>query len=172
MQELGPDFLNNYLVNEKYINADTKISFTHLKCGVQFKISPQDLLHRFHKEYCPICYYKKSKGEVLIQKYLLKNNINHIKEYTFKDLPRRRFDFYLPDKNVCIEFDGKQHFENNSFFNDVNLHKRDIEKNIYCINNNITLYRIPYTEINNIDLILSQIFEEESSETIEKYKIY
>ena len=52
------------------------------------------------------------------------------------------------------------------------MQKRDNEKNIFCVKNNITLYRIPYTDIENIDFILNKIFEEESSETIEKYKIY
>lgn len=34
------------------------------------------------------------------------------------------------------------------------------------------LYRISYNDIDNIYTILQQIFEEKSSETIEKYKIY
>ena len=25
------------------------------------------------------------------------------------DLPKRRYDFYLPDLNIAIEFDGPQH---------------------------------------------------------------
>ena len=172
LKELGEDFLERYSVNEKYINADTKISFTHLECGTEFKIEPEKLLHRYHKEYCPICYYKKSKGEVIINAYLVKNKIKYIKEYSFKELPNRRFDFYLPEYNVCIEYDGKQHFEKNSFFKDENLQDRDNEKNAFCIKNNITLFRIPYSEINNINFILDKIFEEECSETIEKYKIY
>ena len=38
------------------------------------------------------------------------------KEYSFTNLPNRKFDFFLPDLNICIEFDGKQHFESIDFF--------------------------------------------------------
>jgi len=47
---------------------------------------------------------------------LIKNNINFISQYKFKDciFPDTKypaiFDFYLPDKNICIEYDGEQHF--------------------------------------------------------------
>lgn len=172
LQELGKDFLDNYTVNEKYVNIDTKISFTHIQCGQTFSITPENLLHKYHKQYCPICYYKKSKGEVIIHQYLIKNNFVFNKEYSFSDLKNRRFDFYLPNENICIEFDGKQHFETNSFFHDENLKERDLEKNLYCINNDINLFRIPYTDIDNINFILDKILKEKSSETIEKYKIY
>lgn len=86
---------------------DTKISFTHKDCGISFKLSPWDILHKYHKEYCPLCYYKKSKGEIRISNFLFKNNINFYREYTFQDLPKYRYDFYLPENNVCIEYDGK-----------------------------------------------------------------
>lgn len=91
-------------------------------------------------------------------------------------MPKLRFDFYLPTYNTCIEFDGKQHFEAINFFGgEENLkltQLRDSQKNQYCIQNNIDLYRISYNDIDNIYTILQQIFEEKSSETIEKYKIY
>lgn len=45
----------------------------------------------------------------------------------------------------------------------------DLEKNQYCINNNIQLFRIPYWEEQNISQILTQILLEKSSTTIEKF---
>ena len=92
---------------DEYINADTPILMTHLDCNTNFSISPDKFLHRYHKEYCPLCYYKKSKGEILILQYLKSHSINYLKEYSFKDLNNLRFDFYLPDYKTCIEFDGK-----------------------------------------------------------------
>lgn len=176
MQELGENTLNHYEILEEYINIDTPIKFKHLDCNTVFYLSPDKFLHRYKKEYCPICYYKKSKGEILIMNFLKNHNIRYQKEFNFKDLPRLRFDFYLPDFNTCIEFDGKQHFEAIDFFGGeeqwVETQQRDGYKNHYCIEHNIPLYRIPYYDIDNIDYILFQIFEEKSSETIEKYKIY
>lgn len=49
--------------------------------------------------------------------------------------------------------------------------KRDREKNKYCINNNIQLFRIPYTDFSHINQILNEIFKEKSSTTIEKYLV-
>ena len=172
LEELGEETLKEYTVNEDYINSDTKISFTHIPCQTTFSLTPYAFLHKYHKQYCPVCYYKKSKGEIILDKVLTKYSIQHYREYTFQDFPRRRFDFYLPSLNVCIEFDGKQHFQTNTFFSDPDLPKRDLEKNNYCIAKNIDLYRIPYTDIDNIDKIIFDIFKEKSSETIEKYKIY
>lgn len=54
-----------------------------------------------------------SKGERLIAEYLIENNIDFIREYWFKDLKDirpLRYDFYLPKKNILIEFDGEQRF--------------------------------------------------------------
>lgn len=103
-----------------------------------------------------------SKGEDLIG-YLLKNmGVSFIKEKTFKDCinPETnyllRFDFYLPDYNCCIEYDGEQHFYYkgsgwNNKENFIELTKRDAIKNEYCKNHNIKLIRIPYTDFDKID---------------------
>ena len=74
------------------------------------------------------------------------------------------FDFYIPQYNLCIEFDGKQHFiptdfksnsteeEKLKYFELVQM--RDNIKTDYCKNNNINLLRIKYTE--NIEEKLSE----------------
>jgi hypothetical protein len=74
-----------------------------------------------------------------------------------KPLP---FDFYLPDYNMIIEFDGEQHYKQ-SHFTHSNLsytQAHDIIKNDYCKNKNIKLIRIPYWELNNIETILNNEF--------------
>lgn len=113
---------------------------------------------------CPKC--NTSNGEKEIGIWLDNNKINYIQEYKFDNCksPKNRklkFDFYLPDKNLCIEFDGKQHFFPNKFFKNYSFEltqKYDIIKNEYCINNNIHLLRINYTQKNEISEILQQIF--------------
>lgn len=55
-----------------------------------------------------------SKGEAKIRQLLNDNQITYATEYRFKDLPNRRFDFAIFNKNnelvELIEYDGKQHF--------------------------------------------------------------
>lgn len=60
---------------------------------------------------CPIC--QSSNGERRVFKYLKDNNITFIPECAFddcKDIKALPFDFYLPDYNICVEYDGEQHF--------------------------------------------------------------
>jgi len=73
-----------------------------------------------------------------------------------------RYDFFLPEYNTCIEYDGIQHYESIEYFGgDDKLNKTKINDNIktnYCIDNNITLIRIPYTKFSSISEILTEIF--------------
>ncbi len=143
-----------------YINSITKIE---IMCDTHgsFLQTPHDHLDGHG---CPTC--KSSRGENKISKYLDENQISYIREYKFADCKNTKslpFDFYLPKLNICIEFDGKQHFEIGSFGskNDINiienfikLKKNDSIKDNYCTLNKIKLLRISYLEIYNIDLIL------------------
>jgi hypothetical protein len=100
---------------------------------------------------CPIC--KSSKGEIEIQKFLTTNDIKFIKEHKFDgcfDVKKLPFDFYLPELNICIEYDGIQHFNPNHFFGGFSYHtklkRHDEIKTLYCINNKINIIRIRYNE--------------------------
>lgn len=45
---------------------------------------------------------------------IIYNNIEYIKQKTFEnciDKRKLKFDFYLIKLNICIEFDGIQHYE-------------------------------------------------------------
>lgn len=176
LQNLGEECLLEYEVLEQYQNSDTKLRFRHKICGVEFEISPYKFIYRHNKKYCPICYYNKSHGEVIIDTYLNKTNIDYHRQFTFPDLPKRFFDFYIPSLNLAIEFDGQQHYEFIPFFHRTqeNFEERkriDKEKNQYCLDKKIKLLRIPYAEIDNLNNILKEIFEEKSSTTIEKFLV-
>jgi len=110
---------------------------------------------------CPIC--NESYGERNIRNFLKQNNIEYIRQKTFDDckyIKKLSFDFYLSKYNVCIEFDGQQHFciikhfggEKALMENKI----RDNIKNEYCKNNEIKLIRVKYNE--NIEEKLSEIF--------------
>lgn len=106
----------------------------------------------------------KSQGELKIMNVLSKMNVNYITEKMFNgccDESKLRFDFYLPMKNICIEFDGKHHFKEVDFYkmktDFKDIQKKDRIKNEYCKKHNIKLYRIPYTKLNHIEEILQDI---------------
>lgn len=99
-----------------------------------------------------------SIGENNIQQILLENNIEFIREYKFSDLSLLRYDFYLPNYNRLIEFDGRQHSDPSSLWDDKesfeNRKHRDQLKNDYAKSHNIDLVRIPYTKRDSITLEL------------------
>lgn len=109
---------------------------------------------------CPDC--RESKGELLIKKYLDNNTIFYYSQHRFNDcrniLPLP-FDFYLPDYNLCIEFDGLQHYIPIELFGGEETFRKlqvnDNIKNQYCTNRNIKLLRIHYSKLSNIENILS-----------------
>lgn len=114
---------------------------------------------------------KISKGEYLISQHLIKKGILFSTEKTFEDLvnPKTnqflRYDFHIPKFNICIEFDGIQHFQYTPDFHTKDPFKgailledqkyRDHIKDMYCLTNEIKLIRIPYKDINRIDSILN-----------------
>ena len=89
------------------------------------------------------------------------NNIDYIKEKTFINCKNKKylpFDFYLPEQNLLIEYDGLQHFKSINYWGgDAGFNLRqnnDNIKNNFAKNNNIGLLRIKYNKINNINQIL------------------
>lgn len=144
-----------------YIDQYTKIKYVCKICGHEGESLPNNLLRGGG---CPEC--KMSNGEKKILKYLQDNTIKFKPQYTFTDcrniLPLP-FDFYLPEFNICIEYDGEQHFRPVDFFGgEEGLEERqrnDIIKTQYCQNNNIRLCRIRYDQDvkQKLDEYLSEI---------------
>lgn len=112
---------------------------------------------------CPFC--RISKGEDEIEKFLIKNNIEYIREYKFdncinpktdKKLP---FDFYIPFLNTIIEFQGEQHYkEFKNHFKAAGglkgIQERDEIKRKFGLLNNFNYIEISYKEFNQIETIL------------------
>lgn len=105
----------------------------------------------------------KSSGEIYVENLFIENNVNYISQCTFdncKDIQVLPFDFYLPEYNTVIEYNGKQHYEPIDFFGGKKAfeytQKHDKMKINYCIENNINVIILPYTlsedEIKNIIL--------------------
>jgi very-short-patch-repair endonuclease len=140
-----------------YINNKNKVEIVCPEHG-PFLQTPND-----HKNGsgCPKC--NSSKGEKHIRNYLLENSFSILEQYSFKELPNLRFDFYLEDYNLAIEYDGIQHFEVIEHFGGekalASCKERDLLKNQYCKDNNIYLLRIPYWEYDNIEKLIQKEIE-------------
>lgn len=117
---------------------------------------------------CPFC--NESKGEEKIRLYLCDKKIRFDKERKFdwliNPLTKRnlRLDFYLPDYNIAIEYQGEQHFKpidfgggykKSTFYKTLYLDK--LKYNL-CKTHNIPLLYINYFDVNftnKIDTYLS-----------------
>lgn len=146
--------------NVIYINNETKVEITCPTHGT-FWQTPSS--HSKQQAGCPSC--SSSKGEKFILSNLIDNNINYIVQYTHPECinkQRLRFDFYLPDYDVYIEFDGIQHFEEIKFFgshkNLIEVQKRDKIKDEFCSQNGRRLFRIRYDS--DWDLEMYKILKE------------
>jgi len=144
--------LKDYIFLEFVDNYKNNKSKFKLKCKNNhvWETNYSNFINHPDDRGCPYC--MESKGENIINKYLKSYNINYIRQHKFEDCKYKRklpFDFYLPDYNCCIEFDGIQHYEPVKRFGVDNLlliQKKDKIKNEYCFNNNIRLIRIKYNE--------------------------
>ena len=132
-----------------YINNKIKVKIICNKHGI-FEQYPK---HHLNGCGCPMC--NMSKGEVEIRNYLYNNDIKYESQKTFVGCSYKsllRFDFYLPEHNMCIEYNGVQHYEPVEYFggldNFIICQERDNIKKEYCSQVNIKLLIIKYN--NNI----------------------
>lgn len=129
-------------------------------CGNETIVDSNSLVSGHTKS----CGCLNSYYNMYIDILLDKMQIEHTSEYSVViDGKRFRFDFYLPEYNLMIEYDGEQHYMPVSFgekdLNKVNnkfelIQEYDQLKNNYCEQNNINLLRIPYWEKQNIENII------------------
>lgn len=163
-KKLFNDLYDYRYIKEDYIDNDTVVRIICNSCGKTFKIRP-----RLHISGCGCTYCNMSKGEVKIMIYLENNDIKFERQFKFNDCKYKHhllFDFYIPIYNLCIEFDGEQHFRKTKWGKNITneeaekqlkLNKiRDSIKTKYCKNNNINLLRIKYDE--NIEEKLNEYF--------------
>lgn len=144
-----------------YINDSTKVKCKCCKCNQEWNATPNNLLRGSG---CPSC--NISKGENKISTYLTDRKISFIQQYCFNDCADKRklpFDFYLPQNNTAVEYDGQLHYMSIDYFGgDEQLKNRkrlDNIKTSYCQANGIKLIRIPYWEFDNIESILEKELE-------------
>jgi very-short-patch-repair endonuclease/Zn ribbon nucleic-acid-binding protein len=166
---------NDYKFLDEYINDKTKIRVKHLKCDHIYEVRPGDFIRGRR---CPKCKNKESRATMFIENFLINNKIPYNKEAQFngvKSLKNHqlfRFDFYIEDLNLIIEYDGIQHFINTFGYDNTSYKENDIIKNEWCKKKKVALLRIDYKNEKNLFEILNNIIMEKSSETIERFKLY
>lgn len=131
----------------EYKNNYTYVTIICDKHG-EFKQTPSNHLRG---KGCSIC--GNSHSETIISQYLNKHGIDYSHQHKFDDckhLRRLPFDFYLPEYNTCIEFNGKQHYHIVEFFGGTKgfkqQQKRDKIKKEFCKEMGIDLIVIRYDE--------------------------
>ena len=134
----------------KRMKNGTRIWLCQCECGKLCEVSTSHLTSGHNIS----CGCIDSKCELMIKEILQEFNVSYNEQKVFSDClsyknSPLRFDFYLPDHNICIEYDGEQHFKPVEYFGGVKRfieqQKNDSIKDNYCKQNGIKLIRIPYT---------------------------
>jgi very-short-patch-repair endonuclease len=112
----------------------------------------------YYLNYSKGCKYcNETKGEKQIRIYLENNNLKYKQQYKNHGFI---FDFYIPDYNTYIEFNGRQHYEPIEFFGGVKSYNKQLSKDKLkdqiLKNENIKLIKIGYWQINKVDYILKK----------------
>lgn len=154
------------LVSGEYKGISSPMEF-RCSCGRVFTTS-FEIVSYYNKTRCDYCTQHMSSGEQKVAAWLDERGIDYTSQKTFEDcggMRKYRFDFYVPQFNACIEFDGQQHFkvvdfagskDEDQLFNTLlDTVFRDMQKTQYCEEQGIRLIRVRFDEVERISEILS-----------------
>lgn len=137
--------LSNYNGNNK-----NKMQFRCQLCDNIWQTGLQNIINQ--GQGCPCC--KSSKSENIIRLYFNEHNISYHPQYAVKLPCNKKFsliDFYVPQCNLFIEYNGIQHFRPETFgAMSIDKAQRQFDRQLirdgqlreYCKNNNIKLLEI------------------------------
>jgi predicted nucleic-acid-binding Zn-ribbon protein len=146
--------------NVKYVNDITPVEIICTKHG-PFYASPNN--HIGKSSGCASC--KHSKGEKILNQLLedkglkfeteskFSECIGYSDEHTCIKSRKLKFDFYVPELNTLIEYDGAFHFIQMGMVNDDQFLRdilNDKQKNDFTKRKSIKLIRIAYTDFDSI----------------------
>ena len=164
IKDLKNQKFGKLLVLEKGINNNLKDCHTIWKCkcdcGNIVYVRSNNLISGNTQS----CGCGKSHGEAQIKQLLTQLGIKYYSEWSFPDLidvGPLKFDIYVPDLKILIEYQGIQHFQPITFFGGeqrfLKQNERDNKKRLYCKEHNIKLIEIPYWDYDklNEDYILN-----------------
>lgn len=135
-------------------HSNKKIKVKCPECDIVKHISPNNLIKRGYS--CPLCSKYKHYPELVLTSCLKFKNEKFKYQKEFSHLPNRFFDFYLPQYNLVIETHGKQHYEDNKFWDYESTLKSDKEKKEFCLSHNIKYIEID-CRVSDYDFIIENI---------------
>ena len=138
--------------NVVYNNMHTYVEVNCIKHGPWLVTPANHLYNGKFGSGCPKCNPKMSSPERYIMSILDTSNITYHYQYTFDGLFSDKgkslyYDFYLPNQNMLIEYDGQQHFIEVPIHQSRSLERiqyLDKIKDGYAAAHNIHLKRLPY----------------------------
>ena len=149
---------NEIEIISDYNGASIKID---CKCKKRNNIWSAKPTHLLGGHGCPNCL--QSTGERTIKSILDEYKVKYIRQQKFDDLIGIRggklsFDFYLPDYNLLIEYQGQYH-DGTAFGQTeeeyAKQQEHDNRKRDYALSHSINLLEIWYYDIDNIEQILN-----------------
>ena len=140
----------------EYKSKNTKVKIICPKHGM----FEQSACAHIKGQNCPRC--NLSHGEEKILRWLNNNgyiiNKDYFTQKKFKELGKRSYDFYIPSKNLLIEYNGKQHYMISLYNGSLKKLKEqrhsDWIKRKFAKDKGINLLTIKYTDFNNLENIL------------------
>lgn len=148
-----------YTLYSEYKNIDTDIKIKHC-CGKIFTTTMYRFLYRDRKCDC----ITGSWTEKIFSDILNKYKFDYSREKKFETLKNKRFDFYLEEYNLLIEYDGEHHFlnansnkSNRSFKNIERIKEYDLLKNKFALKNEINLIRFNKKNYSLFETIIQSI---------------
>ena len=161
-------------IKERNINADTfeviskytkyyePVRCKCLVCGEEWETMAVNLLRKNSGVCCPYCSMSIPEGK--IRHYLKEHGIEYTPQKKYADLigpggRLLRYDFYLPDYNLLVEYQGEYHDRSVPHMTDHDWEyqvERDSLKREYAKEHNIPLLEIWYWDFDNIEQILQE----------------
>ena len=143
----------NFLTVVKELDKEQAKRRTYLcicKCGKETVVDGTSLTSG-HTASCGCM--RRSHGELFIENLLKEHHISFISEYRFENCKNKKklpFDFYSPQHNTCIEYQGEQHYNVVDIWGGENGLKirqnNDKIKQDFCKLEGINLIIIPYNK--------------------------
>lgn len=166
--------LNGKCLSNSYLNNEAKLKFV-CNAGHSFQKSWSAVKNSLR--WCPKCSPNKLIGETLarlILEHLLKIKFPSV---SIKEMEGLQLDGFNSDKRIAFEYQGYQHFTENSHFHSdekryISQIERDNYKKVLCKKNKITLIEIfEFKTIRSgrIHLFLEQVKEQLRKLQIEYY---
>lgn len=124
-----------YQLQGEWISRSSRSTWLHVSKGHTFTCQGNSMYRGYG---CQLCNGGHA-GVNLLERYLQELGYTYEKEKSFKRLlgdfkHRLPFDFYLPDLNLIIEYDGRQHFKHEEYFGTVERFKKRQEYDLRKVN--------------------------------------